>query len=265
MHKTCSLLLAAALAAGALREARALVMDTSFDAEARVAGANVWRGRILNDEPCFQPAAAVHAMGFNLALWGTWDLTDVSNNWENTRMDVTLDCTLETDYYTLRPGLTAYVYRDDMEGRSSDTFEAFVKAALNCLLLPSLTVCYDFADLRGFYVAAGVAHSVDLVEGRLALDLRADIGWADENYIAEWFGREDDEQPGGIVERLPGGPAPVDLTASLALPWSLGGGFTLTPAVRYMGLLDADLRDAVESVGKDESEVVWSLSLAARF
>jgi len=178
-------------------------------------------------------------------------------------MDTTLDYSHRFARQILSSGLIAYIYHDEPEEDKEDTFEAFVGYAADVLLLPSLTVYYDFGEIEGFYGEFGLAHSFGLLDNILALDLGVSMGVADKEYSSINFNFPANDEE-GIEEFVPDKASLGELMISASFPVSIGTHCMITPAIKYMSLLDPDIRDAAENVGK-EDEIVYSLTLGLYF
>jgi hypothetical protein len=236
--------------------------DVECDVEATVASAHVWRGLVINDETVFQPSATVRAGDFSFNVWGTWDLTNVEDSPEHTRVDVTAGYAVEANAVMLGGGVIAYLYPDSSDGMAEDTGEVFLGATLDTIFLPSLSVYYDFVEKEGFYADFMVSHSLRLVEA-LHADCSLSAGLGGEHYnnrtLDDFLGLR-----GG--DRLNSeDPSLVDLTAVARFPYTIGEHVTVTPKARYTVLLDSDIRDAVDAAGRDRDHFVVSLTLTAAF
>lgn len=271
-------ILAAGAAAAAACAAQAAVMEVEAEADIRVATAHLWRGQVINDEACFQPSVTVFAGELMFNVWGTWDITDVTNRTAHTRVDVSLDYSYHVGRQLFNPGMIAYLYQDAPGRESKDTFEAFLGYALDVPLLPALTVYYDFGEIEGFYATASLAHSFELRKDQIDLDLSVCVGAGDEAYNQAVFGNGN----GGDSGAPESGPAAadieasvVDFTATAYLPITVPLSeatreagverLAVVPGVKYMSLIDSNLREAVKSAGGKESEVAGSLALMIRF
>lgn len=241
----------------------AVMLEMGVDTDLKVTSAYLWRGRVINDEPCVQPSVTVSAGDLSFNVWGTWDLTDVESSSGHTRMDVMLDYSHSLNRQILSSGLTAYIYHDEPEGGKEDTFEAFVGYAVNTLLLPSLTVYYDFGEIEGFYGEFGLAHSSELLKNIIALDLGVSVSVADEEYSSVNFNFPANEAE-GIEEFVPDKASLGELMASASFPVSIGDRCMITPTIKYMSLLDPDIRDTAKNVD-EEDEIVYSLTLSLYF
>jgi hypothetical protein len=164
----------------------------------------------------------------------------------------------------LSSGLIAYIYHDDSSRRNDDTFEVFMESILDVPLLPSVRVYYDFGEIGGFYSSFALAHSFHLLKDTVALDLRADVGVADQDYSSGRFSFPGNEAE-GIEPFVPEAASLVDLTASASLPVSLGDHVELTPGLRYMTLLDSDIKAAAEDAGEDADVISYDITFTIYF
>ena len=117
-------------------------------------------------------------------------------------------------------------------------------------LAPPLTVSYDVDAIDGFYGVLAVGHSFELTD-TVSLALSASLGAGDADYNAGYFGVDD--------------AALNDLVAGLALPIAVLENLTVKPAVSYVYLPDADIRDAAETVYGEKDAVVGSLVASYSF
>jgi hypothetical protein len=275
--KTRLMLLTSVLTLAGVVSAFSFNVDMSFDARTKFTSEYLWRGKVISDDWCFQPAVRASAEGFSIQAWGTWDLAGVSNATERTRMDISLEYahTWE-DKLIGRAGLISYIYKDSLVTPwHKDTFEVYVGADILVPLLPSFTVYYDFSQIEGFYATAGLRHSFDIVKSENAmgrkiknwncsLDLRADIGMADKNYNEKMFGSvvtDDDGQPAYEPSA-----SLVDFTAAVSLPVTIiDKSLTIEPAVKYMTLIDSKIRNAADNAGDNLDGWAYSLTLSLSF
>jgi len=244
-----------------LAEIRAAEMDVNMEAELKAVSAFVWRGRTLNEDPCFQPSFTANTGNFSANIWGSWNLTSISNSWQSSRVDAMVDYSFITGRHIIRPGFTAFIYHDDPGGKAKDTYECFVNYTYDVFLLPSVTVHYDISKIDGFFVDMSVAHSFPLVKDRMALDLKLQLEGADKNFNNALFKYPEmgSEQP------LPDKTSLVDMTAIASLPVKVGKTGTFTPALKYVMLLDSTTKDIVDAAGQDTNILVYSLAYSMTF
>ena len=251
--------------------AQAIEVDMQIKTEVTVASAYVWRGDVVTDEEVIQPSLAVTAGNTKLTVWGTWDLDHKTNSSEHTRIDTILEYQKDYENYRLSGGIIAYLYHDAPTSYEDDTFEAFMDYSLNAPLLPALTLYYDFGEIKGFYGKAAVAHSFELVEKTLALDLGASVGAGDSDYTSTRFTfpvPAVEDENGNRVEQddfVPDDPSLIDLVGKVSLPWIWSEQVELVTGAKYVMLLDKDIADAAEAAGEDTDETVYSVTLRAFF
>jgi hypothetical protein len=246
--------LSVVLAAGSYATEVAMDIDTELKAVSEF----VWRGRILNDEPCFQPSITIGSSGFSASIWGSWNLTSVSNTWQNSRVDASFDYTFVLGKNIIRPGFVAYIYKDDPGHLAKDTYECFASYTYDVLLLPTLVVYYDFSRIDGFFATFSVAHSFELMKDRMAFDVKLTLDGADKAFNNNLFyfpAMDDDELSSPDKTSL------VDLGVAVSAPITVGKNFTITPAAKFITLLDSDTKDLVDRAGQDTSLFVYSLAI----
>jgi len=253
-------LAAAAVMAGAwLGGASAATVDVDTEIEGKIVSAHVWRGRVIHDEPSFQPSLTLTANNILFNVWGTWDVIERDDTWERTRMDGTLAYSWISGKQIITSGIVAYVYNDGTRRSTRDTFELFVEASADVFLLPSVTVYYDFESIEGIYGSVAVAHSFEFFENRAGLDLGMFLGGADADYSRATFELEQEENT-----ELPAASL-VDFTATVSLPVYLRDNLAVMPGIKLMSLIDPTLRRAVRAAGHEERKLVGSLSLVGTF
>lgn len=242
------------LAAG-FAPAASIEADGEFNL--KVTSAFTWRGEVINDEACFQPSVILGSVsGMSFRAWGSWDLTDPTNASEHTRADLTLDYAFQSGRSVVRSGITGYIYADTTAGAAKeDTFEVFVRNTFDVPLMPSIAVYYDFVDIEGWYLSAGVSHHFTFSEV-LGMDLCVDVGAGDKNYVNAVFSRPSDGT--GFVPDKSG---LTDLNASIAWPISIRDNFVIEPAIKYSSLLDNEIRDAVDAAGGETDITSYSINL----
>lgn len=260
--KRLQLFIVGLLTAGSII-AHAVMLEVDVEADVKVTSAYVWRGMVINDEACIQPSVTVRAGDVSLNVWGIWDLTDVTNSSEHTRMDTTLDYTHAFGKQILGSGLTAYIHHDEPGEQSKDTFEVFLGYTLDIPSLPSLTVYYDFGEIEGFYASFALAHSFELVKNMMALDIAVAVNGGDKEYSSALV---NPLVNGEAIEKFEFDEASlVDVTAVASFPLSLGDHLEITPGVKYVELLDSKIKDSVRNIGAEEDQWVYSLTATLYF
>jgi len=228
----------------------------------------IWRGQLLNDDYVMQPSVGLAYGGLSASLWGNVDMTEYhqdasgnDNQWEFTEYDWTIgyadkvpgiDClkySVGAIYYYF-PSLT-----DD-----GDTLEVYAGLGLDMTLSPTVTLYRDIDEGDCSYVAFSVSHSVEKLfelctDMPVGMTASASVGWGNEAYNKfYWSGLEDS--------------ALNDLTVSVGFPMPVMG-WTVTPSIAYVTLLDSDVRaaDSYSSYsGNNDSDYVFTgLTLSKSF
>ncbi len=250
------------LLAVGLIEARAEKTDLNMEAELKATSAFVWRGRTLNDEACLQPFFGINYGDLSANVWGSWNLTDVENEWLSSRLDFSIYYTIRKNRNILRPGASAYVYHHDPGGDGDNIYECFLSYTYDTLLLPSAAVYYGFGGLDGLFATFSIAHSFTLVADKMALDLKLQLEGADKDYSNDLFKFPEYEQ---TAEYQQTGASIVDATLTASLPISVGKSGVLTPALKYIQILDSVTSDAVKNADQDAGILVYSLAYSMTF
>jgi len=250
------------MAVASLTELRAADVSVDIEAELKAVSAFVWRGRTINDEPCFQPSVTAGIGDFTAMLSGSWNLTSVSNAWQDGRVDATFYYDLRFKNHIIRPGFAAYIYHDDPAGKAKDTYECFVQYTYDTLLLPTLIVYYDFSKMDGFFATAAISHSFTVIPDKMAIDLKLQLDGADEYYNGALFNYPAADGTGNISADTTGF---VDVSAKISVPIKLGKNCTLTPELRYVTLLDATIKDVARKGGEDTELLVYGLAFSMTF
>jgi len=243
-------------------EMRAADLSVDSEAELKAVSAFVWRGRTINDEPCFQPSITAKTGNFTASLWASWNLTTLSNAWQNGRLDATFYYDYSYKHNILRPGFAAYIYHDDPAGKAKDTYEWFLGYTYDTLLLPTLIVYYDFSKMDGIFASAAVSHSFTVIPDKMAVDLKLQLDCADRYYNNSLFSYPAAD---GTADIVPDKGSFVDLSAKVSVPIKVGKNCTLTPEIRFVTLVDQTIRDIVDQAGEDVDILVYGLAFSATF
>jgi len=239
----------------------------------------VWRGQVLNDEAVFQPSLTVSGpWGLSFNTWANMDLTDnFDNSGEFTEVDLTVAYALPLEGPVgVEVGVVEFLFPKEgdfsaplipeghpplgitlpeghpteLSGEDLDTGEVFAKVSVETLLSPTLSVNYDFDEVEGFYVNAGISHSIDLVE-KTTLDLGASLGFGDEDYNASYFGSDEAALNDGNVSA----------TVSYAFSETL----SLAGQLQYTAMLDSDIEEGAEATYGEKDVVYGGVTLSASF
>lgn len=216
----------------------------------------VWRGHNLVDDWVWQPSVGIAKGPWSAGIWGNLDLTDENDqSGEFTEYDfygsyswaVTENLMLSMGYI---------FYRFPSVG---STQELYWGLTVDAVLNPSLTVYYDFDDINGTYVSAGVSHSIekiaDLTESiPIGLTFSCSVGWGDSNYNKGYW----TDAGGDPISSS----AWNDLGIKVAFPIAFGT-WTLTPSVHFVTVLDSEIRQGLSS--SDRNLFFTGVSLSTAF
>jgi len=204
----------------------------------------IWRGAVMTDESVFQPGATLSAGNLTVGIWGNMDLGHSSRDGLNsgredsgnfTEIDYSIDWSDDVPgVQGLGYSLGAIRYDFPQFAGNPTTSEFYGGLNLDVLLSPSVTVYYDFDAVNSTYVSFGVAHSFDgliPIEGFSTIDVSASLGWGSGSYNDFYWtpavGRADDMLN--------------DLYINVGVPVEVAG-WTATPSVSYVTLMDNDIR-----------------------
>jgi len=244
--------------AGVVEEAPVLTTNLSACFNSKY----IWRGQLLNDDFVFQPTVGVGYGGLSASLWGNLDMTDYhDNSGEFTEYDWTVgyaDIVPGVDFLNYSVGVI-YYYFPSVPG-DLDTVELYAGLGLDMPLSPTVTVYRDIDEIDGTYVAFSVSHSIDKLfelspDMPVGMTVLTSIGWGNDAYNKGYWG--------GLDEN-----ALQDLTVTVGFPVPVMG-WTVTPNVNYVTLLDSDIRKAdayaTNSHNNDSDYVFTGVTLSQNF
>lgn len=206
----------------------------------------IWRGIPLNEDSVIQPSVGISKAGFSLEVWGNIDTTNWGETdggygdekWNLTEVDYMGSYSFEIDKLSFSTGFLTYTYPNTP---FQSTTEIYGSLGVNVLTAPLFSIYVDVdgdMDDLAAYLNLQLSHSFALWESgefSLGLDLSGSIGGATGECTRINFG-SDDEQNWYWH----------DWNIALSLPFSLGKGFTITPAYSYNSLIDSELREIAE-------------------
>ena len=203
--------------------------ELSFEVTTDFFSKYVWRGQNVTDDWAFQPGISATYGGLTGGFWGSLDMTD-----ENGESGEFIEYDWYADYSAQINETIGYsiggIYYYFPGGEA--TTELYAGLSFDVVASPSVTVYYDVDEVEGAYVAFGVGHSFEDLEGLpFGIDLSANLGWGDSSYNEAYWGTDGSELN--------------DLTLSAAFPFEVGP-VTVTPSVHYVSLLGSDIGDAAE-------------------
>ncbi len=236
-------------------------LDSLF--QFHIASSDVWRGEVLNDALCLQPSFYLFSEKLSFELWGTTNLEGRSGENRGSRINAMLGHMHHGNEHLFNSGVIAH-YFPNRSGHRENTAEIFLGYGLDIRLLPSVVAYYDFVDVNGLYVAASLRRIFPLIEDELHLHLQMQTGWADATYAEQKFSlpRDSPEEERAFV---PNGSAFIDTTLALSMPIRLNEKTRFTPSVKYMRLMDKDLRSAFRDAGADADKLSFSIGLEIDF
>ncbi len=234
----------------------------SVDAEVTLISQYIWRGMVLNEDLSLQPTLTVAKSGFSFNVWGQMDLTDFgednchytddcdSRAWQFTEIDFVLDYTHSFDKFTVGTGIIFYEFPN--WDHADDTHEVYLTMAYDCLLQPTLTIYYDFDEVKAFYANMAVSHSI-AVNDKFSIDLSSSLGFGDSDFNEYNFANDSN--------------ALVDFNLGVATPYKITDDITLTPTLMFSSIVDSDNRDSVDerSYNDKTDNVYGGLTLTYSF
>ena len=218
-----------------------------MDADLTFMSKYVWRGMVTNPEAVLQPSLSAGIMGIGIGFWGNIDLTDVTDNsGAFTEVDWIATYGFAFPMVSLDFG---FIYYDFPQTDGGATTEAFTTGSAGVLLSPTLSIYYDFDEVDGTYVNAGISHGVAMGP-ELSLELGASLGFGDSGFNESYFGLDS----GGMTDFL--------LTASV--PFDPIPFFTITPSVNYSTQM-GDAKDSTDALEGDSDAFFYGLSASFSF
>jgi hypothetical protein len=226
-----------------------------FSLTADYFGKYIWRGQNLNDDPAFQPGFSASYKGLTAGVWGSLDTTDIhDNSGKFTEIDY------YADYSGDVPGIESLgfsvgtIYYDFPNTTYNATTELYWGLNLDMPLSPSVTFYHDIDEADGLYISTGISHTIDKIlelgpDVPVALKLGANYGWADSSYNEFYWGLDKSKSN--------------DISLSAALPFEVGG-WSMTPSVHYVMLVDSDIKDT-DMCSTDDNEFFVGIGFSKTF
>ena len=167
----------------------------------------VWRGLVINDTPVLQPSLTASLKiakvgAFSLNLWGNYDFTD-ANGTKNrlSEIDYTASYAFPNGPFGLELGIIHYTFPVTTD---EATTEAYIRAAYELDEIPltfSLSVFYDFDEIKGFYLLGKIESSITLIP-KLDLDFSFSASYGDYAYVWRYFGWDESLFLDGVVSAI---------------------------------------------------------------
>ncbi|MBN1125976.1 MAG: hypothetical protein JXA82_13290 [Sedimentisphaerales bacterium] len=223
----------------------------------------IWRGQNLQDDGAIQPSLSFSYGSLSGSIWGSLDLTnyadvdgdgDRDNSGEITEVDYSLD------YSDTVPGLEGVSYSIGVINYTfpntpfDDTTEIYAGLGFDLPLSPSVTLYRDVDNIDGTYVNFALWHSLDEItelapDIPVGMEISASLGWGSNAYNKGYWGINDDSAQ--------------DLAISLTFPFELSG-WSVTPSISYITLMDSDLR-ATDTFDTDSDYIVFGIGVSTSF
>ncbi len=210
---------------------------TSGSASVDVMSNYVWRGQKLSNSWVIQPAVAISYGVFGANIWANYDsdskIDEGDGHGEFTETDITLSYTRSMDKWTFGAGFIYYALNN-----ANDTQEVYLSASYDTLLIPTLTLYYDFDEGNGAFITASISHTIEVMKG---------INWnlgalASYNINNKVMGIDEDGDSFSNFYN-------AEISTSLNIPvWKA---ITLTPKVAYSFPLSNDAKEAIKIISDD--------------
>lgn len=226
-----------------------------FGVSADYYGKYIWRGQNLVDDPVFQPGITASYGGLTAGIWGNLDTTNYNNNkGEFTEADYSLDYSADVPGVENLGFSVGVIYYDFPNTEVKSTTELYWGFSFDVPLSPSITVYHDIDEADGTYVSFGIGHSIENIcelgpDTPVGMEIGAGFGWGSSSYNDYYWGLDSSKFN--------------DLAVSVSFPVSLGG-WTLSPSLNYVTLLDSKIRDT--DAYRTESDYLFAgIGLSAEF
>lgn len=155
-----------------------------------VNSAYVWRGVTFNDGFVLQPSIDVNAGGFNLNVWGNFDLEDYNTveSGEFSEVDLTASYTTTLGSVTLGGGVIEYLF----PAGGDSTTELFITAGMDLVfnLAISFDLYYDIDEVEDFYSVLGLSYSREVAEN-WNISSGVSVAFAGEDFAEFYAGGTD--------------------------------------------------------------------------
>lgn len=266
MMVVCAMMCLAAPAAMAAQDETLLSTSVS----AAFMSKYIWRGQLLSDDYAFQSSVGVTYGNLSASLWGNMQMTDYrefhalgekADSGEFSEYDWTLgyaDKVPGVDCLKYSVGAIYYYFPSLTD--DGDTMEVYAGLGLDTVLSPTVTLYRDIDEGDCSYVAFSLSHSIEKIvelssDMPVGMTASASIGWGNEAYNKfYWSGLDESSMQ--------------DLSMTVGFPVVVMG-WTVTPSVSYVTLLDSDVRAADSYAtysGNNDSDYVFTgLTLSRSF
>ena len=231
----------------------------SFDATLDLYSQYAWRGIQKNDEPVAQPgASASYDLGdygsLAAGVWANYDFTNFNKRDGRadgfSEVDYTLSYAIDIDDFSLEAGHIWYTYpvKDGQDG--SSTREVYGSVAYNNdIVVPALTVYYDYAAVEGFYSTFALSKDFEIAE-QITAGVFSFLGAGDDNYNKGYGLTSDD--------------ALIDFNLGASASYAINEIFSVGATVVWTSVVDDGIRENVDAA--QDKDILWGgINLAAAF
>lgn len=219
----------------------------------------IWRGQNLNDDYVYQGGASFTFSGLTGGIWGNLDLTGIGgNSGEFTEIDYYVDYSFDVPGIE-RLGFSVGAINYHFPSVVGDTTEVYWGFALDVFLSPTVTVYHDIDVVDGTYISFALSHGMDSIfeiapEMPVGMEIGASLGWGDKDYNKTYWSSDAQAIDSSGLN---------DLALSVSFPVEIGG-WTFTPSVNYVTLLDSEIRRS-DNYASNSDYFFTGLSLSKSF
>ncbi len=149
--------------------------EPSFDLDLELVSSYVFRGTVLNPDPCLQPAVTFSLGSLSATAWASVNLTDeLGRAGQVGEVDLTVAWAGRLGTAEVEAGLNHYRYSTPEAGHTS---ELFADAVVPWPVELRLVLAWDLDAAGDLYARVALGLARELTD-RLALDLEAGAAWA---------------------------------------------------------------------------------------
>jgi hypothetical protein len=232
--------------------------SVSVDLNADFLSGYVWRGQRLNKDWVFQPSIDIGYESLTATIWGNMDLSNQNDQADEfSEIDYTLEQSdslpigeIEGLNYTI-----GAVHYSPHGNDCPELTEGYWGFGYDCFFNPSIKTYHDTKQGKRAYVEFSVGHSFEKImeissQIPVGMELGATIGWGSGHYNRYYWGTEDSSLN--------------DLSLTVSFPVEFADGWTFTPGVNYISLLDNGVKES-DTYSTKSDYVVVTVGLSKSF